>query len=298
MQILMHSFKAMGGQGQIQLANTPQAQSALHDALAELRRLEAQYSRYRTDSLVSTVNANAGLKPTACDAETESLLDFAQQLYERSQGLFDITSGVYRRAWDFASGQIPDQALLDQLKPLVGWNKIERHAHHIWLPQKGMEIDFGGLVKEYAVDRACLVLQSQGVESALVSLAGDLKAIGTKPDGQPWQAGIAHPRKPGQLLSTITLQSMALATSGDYERAIILNGQRYSHIIHPHTGWPVSYWQSVSVQASSCLVAGSLCTLAMLLQIEGLTFLQETGLTFLAVDPDGAAMMPVMQPAA
>ena len=290
MQPFVHNFKAMGGPGQIQLPDTPQAHSALHAALAELQRLEAQYSRYRPDSVVSTINANAGHKPTACDAETWSLLDFAQQLYERSQGLFDITSGVYRRAWNFASGQIPEQSTLEQLQPLVGWSKVERNAGHIGLPQKGMEIDLGGLVKEYSVDRVCMVLQSHGFESALVSLAGDLKAIGTKPDGQPWQAGIAHPRKPGQLMASIALHNMALATSGDYERVIVLNGQRYAHIIHPHTGWPVSHWQSVSVQAPSCLVAGGISTLAMLMQAQGLAFLQETGLSFLAIGPNGEAL--------
>ena len=289
MQPFVHNFKAMGGPGQIQVPDTPQAQSALHAALAELQRLEAQYSRYRPDSVVSTINANAGLRPMVCDAETWSLLDFAQQLYERSQGLFDITSGVYRRAWNFASGQMPEQSTLEQLQPLVGWSKVERNAGHIGLPQKGMEIDLGGLVKEYAVDRVCMVLQSHGVESALVSLAGDLKAIGTKPDGQPWQAGIAHPRKPGQLMASISLHNMALATSGDYERVIVLNGQRYAHIIHPQTGWPVSHWQSVSVQAPSCLVAGGISTLAMLMQAQGLAFLQETGLSFLAIGPNGNA---------
>ena len=290
MLTVVHNFKAMGGPGQIQLPGTPQAQSALNAALAELQRLEAQYSRYRPDSLVSTINANAGVKPTACDAETESLLDFAQQLYERSQGLFDITSGVYRRAWNFASRQVPEQNLLDQLQPLVGCNKVERNAGLIWLPQKGMEIDFGGLVKEYAVDRACMALQAHGIGSALVSLAGDMRALGTKPDGQPWQAGIAHPRKPGQLMATIALHNMALATSGDYERVIVLNGQRYAHIIHPHTGWPVGHWQSVSVQAPSCLVAGGISTLAMLMQAQGLAFLQETGLSFLAIGPNGQAL--------
>jgi len=290
MQILLHRFKAMGGPGQIQLPDTPQAQSALHAALAELQRLEAQYSRYRPESLVSTINANAGLKPTACNAETESLLDFAQQLFERSQGLFDITSGVYRRAWNFASGQVPEQSLLDQLQPLVGWSKVERNAGHIWLPQKGMEIDLGGLVKEYAVDRVCMALQAHGIGSALVSLAGDMRALGIKPDGQPWQAGIAHPRHAGHLSASIALHNMALATSGDYERVILLNGQRYAHLIHPHTGWPVSYWQSVSVQAHSCLVAGGISTLAMLMQAQGLAFLQETGLGFLAIGPNGEAL--------
>jgi len=290
MHSLVHHFKAMGGPGQIQLADTPHARHALQAALAELQRLEAHYSRYRPDSVVSTINANAGRQPTACDAETWSLLDFAHQLHTRSQGLFDITSGVYRRAWNFASAHIPDQGCLDQLKPLVGWGQVERSDQHVWLPHIGMEIDLGGLVKEYAVDRTCSVLQAHGIGSALVSLAGDMRALGSKPDGQPWQAGIAHPRQAGQLRASIALQDMALATSGDYERVIVLNGQRYAHLIDAHTGWPVSHWQSVSVQAASCLVAGSISTLAMLMQAQGLAFLQESGLSFLAIGPTGETL--------
>jgi thiamine biosynthesis lipoprotein len=135
-----------------------------------------------------------------------------------------------------------------------------------------------------------MALQAHGISSALVSLAGDMRALGTKPDGQSWQAGIAHPRHAGQLSASIALHNMALATSGDYERVIVLNGQRYAHLIDPNTGWPVSYWQSVSVQAPSCLVAGSISTLAMLMQAQGLAFLQETGLSFLAIGPNGEAL--------
>jgi thiamine biosynthesis lipoprotein len=135
-----------------------------------------------------------------------------------------------------------------------------------------------------------MALQAHGIGSALVSLAGDMRSLGTKPDGQPWQAGIAHPRQAGQLSASLALNNMALATSGDYERVIVLNGQRYAHLMDPHTGWPVSYWQSVSVQAPSCLVAGSISTLAMLMQAQGLAFLQETGLGFLAIGPNGETL--------
>lgn len=287
MHTTTHRFQAMGGPAQIQLPDTPHAAAALQAAQTELQRLEAKFSRYKPDSLLSQINARAGQGFTACDDETWALLDYAGQLHERSGGLFDITSGIYRKAWNFALASIPTQDTLDALRPCVGWADVVRQDRQIALPRAGMEIDLGGLVKEYAVDRVSMVLQSHGIHSALISMAGDLRALGSKTDGQDWQAGIAHPRQPGQLLASIALKNMALATSGDYERAIVLNGQRYAHIIHPHTGWPVSHWQSVSVQADSCLMAGSLCTLAMLMQEQGLELLQQSGLSFLAIGPTG-----------
>ncbi|MBD8049699.1 FAD:protein FMN transferase [Limnohabitans radicicola] len=287
MHITTHRFKAMGGPAQVLLPDTPQAPAAMRAVHTELQRLEAKYSRYKTDSLLSKINAHAGQGFTPCDNETWALLDYAEQLHERSGGLFDITSGVYRQVWNFELANIPNQDSLQSIRTLVGWSDVVRQNHQIALPRKGMEIDLGGLVKEYAVDRACMVLQSHGIDSALVSLAGDMRTLGTKPDGQPWQAGIAHPRQPGQLFASIELHNMALATSGDYERAIVLNGQRYAHIIHPGTGWPVSHWQSVSVQADNCLMAGSLCTMAMLMQEQGLELLQQSGLSFLAIGPTG-----------
>lgn len=287
MQTTLHQFKIMGGPGQIQLPESPAAPAALQAVHAELQRLENKYSRYKPSSLISQINAQAGRRYTPCDEETWSLLQYAQQLHDRSNGLFDITSGVYRKAWCFSNTEIPSQASLDALRPLVGWTHVKMQDHQIALPREGMEIDLGGLVKEYAVDSTCSILQAHGIHAALISLAGDMRALGTKPNGQDWQAGIAHPRKPGQLMATIPLNQMALATSGDYERAIVRHGKRYAHILHPHTGWPVQYWQSVSIQASTCLMAGSLCTLTMLMQAQGLALLRECGLSYLAIDANG-----------
>jgi len=188
MRITLHQFKAMGGPAQIQLPDTPQTNAALQATRIELQRLEAKYSRYKADSLISKINASAGQGFIACDEETWALLNYAEQLHDRSGGLFDITSGVYRRAWDFSTANIPSQSCLDAIRPLVCWAEVVRENDQIALPRTGMELDLGGLVKEYAVDRACTVLQSHGIHSALISLAGDLRALGTKPNGQPWQA--------------------------------------------------------------------------------------------------------------
>lgn len=291
--LVQHTFRAMGGRGHIQCQAQAQTTQALQAACAEIQRLEQRYSRYLPGSWVSQVNAQAGIGPVPCDDEAWALLHYAQQLYEQSEGLFDLTSGVYRQAWNFASGQLPTPDAIDALRPLVGWGRVQREGQHIFLPQAGMQIDLGGLVKEYAVDRACDVLQAHGVDAALVNLGGDVRALGVKPDGQAWQAGIQHPRQPERLLASISLQHMALATSGDYERYIEVQGRRYTHILNPRTGWPVSHWQSVSVQAPTCLLAGSLSSVAMLLGEKALPWLQESGLSFLAIAPDGT---PISSP--
>lgn len=291
MNLFTTAFKALGGPGEIQLAAPDEASARrwFKAALDEIDRIEITYSRYRPDSLISRINAAAGSGAVACDAETLGLLDVAQALYDQSGGRFDITSGVWRRAWNFRDPQadIPTQAQLDELAPLVGWRWVERDGTQVRLPRAGMELDFGGIGKEYAVDRAAVVLMEHGAQHALVNLAGDLRAVGPKPDGSPWQVGIQHPEKPDAVMAEIPLSEGALATSGDYQRCLWRNGRRYSHLLNATTGWPVDYWRSVSVRAPSALLAGGLSTCAMLMEGQGLELLKRSGVDFLAVDAHG-----------
>lgn len=256
-------------------------------AVAEVRRIETAFSRYRPDSIVSRMNAAAGGAPVRCDAETLALLDYADQLHRSSGGLFDITSGVLRRAWDFRQPRLPDPALLTQLCSQVGWDRVERDGDAVRLPEAGMELDFGGFGKEYAADRAAAVLHAAGARHGYVNLGGDLHALGPQPDGQPWLIGIQHPRERDGVAAELALSQGGLATSGDYERFFELDGRRYCHVLDPRTGWPVAHWQSVSVAAPLCIAAGSATTIAMLLQGEGEAFLHDTGLAWLAIGPDG-----------
>ncbi len=155
------------------------------------------------------------------------------------------------------------------------------------LPRRGMEIDFGGIGKEYAADRAATILQDEGVSHALVNLAGDVRALGTQPDGAPWRVAIRHPRREGAVIAYVELAGGAVATSGDYERYFDLDGRRYCHILNPRTAMPVAHWQSVSVVAPLCVVAGSCATIAMLLEGRGETFLAAQGVHYIAIGPDG-----------
>jgi thiamine biosynthesis lipoprotein len=265
-----------------------QRQQLALQAEAEVARIEARYSRYRPDSVLAQINAAAGSGQTvAVDAEAASLLDFAASLHADSDGLFDITSGVLRRAWDFRAGLVPTDQALAALLPLVGWRQVQWQGQAIALPLAGMELDFGGFGKEYAADRAATLLQGLGQQHGYVNLGGDIRVLGPRVDGQAWQFGIQHPRQPGAVLASVAVAQGALATSGDYERYLVHQGVRYCHILDPRSGWPTHHWQSISVVAPACVAAGALTTVAMLQGPDGLAFLQAQGVAYLAVDEQG-----------
>ena len=263
----------------------PALAAAAQQAIGEVRRIEAKYTRYRDDSIVSRINAAAGARaPVEVDAETAALLDFAAQLHASSDGLFDITSGVLRRAWDFRAGRVPEPAALAELLPLIGWAQVEWLGQRIRLPRAGMEIDFGGFGKEYAADRAMAVLAASGQEHGFVNLGGDIRVLGPRADSSAWRFGIQHPRRANATIASVDMREGALASSGDYERFFELDGRRYCHILDPRTGWPVASWASISVTAPACAAAGALSTIAMLKGPQALEFLATQGATSLAID--------------
>jgi len=251
----------------------------------EIYRLEQKYSRYREDSVTSKINNSAGNHTgIKLDAETALLLNYAQVGFEQSDGLFDITSGILRKAWNFRAQKIPTQKQIEDLLPLIGWAKVHWQAPQLCLPLYGMEIDFGGYVKEYAADVAANLCRAEGVTGGLINLGGDICIIGPHPDGTPWKVGIRHPRKPDTPMSFIMMSKGGLASSGDYERFMIVDGVRYAHILNPLTGWPVNSLASTSVCAEQCVVAGTSSTIAMLKgEQQGVAWLQELGLPYLCM---------------
>ena len=283
-------FNAMGSPCDIQLFahNEVQARQAADAAIADVQRLEALYSRYRSTSFLSEINREAASGGSIrVDDETASLLDYAVACYEQSDGLFDITSGILRRAWKFDQGKLPEQSLIDELLDKVGWHKVTWKRPVLAFSVPGMEIDFGGVVKEYAVDRAAALCYAQGIKHGVVNLGGDIKVIGPRGDGSPWRVGIRHPRDKTAILDTLLLYEGALASSGDYERCITVNGVRYGHVLNPKTGWPVQYLAAVSVVGDFCVVAGSASTIAMLKEEQGTDWLNDLGLPSLWVDVRG-----------
>ncbi len=228
-------------------------------------RIEAKYSRYRGDGMVRVINSADGA-PVIVDDETANLIDFATLVHKLSGGSFDITSGVLRRAWRFDGGRrLPRHAEVDALLPLVGWSKVRWDRPRIQL-LPGMEIDFGGIGKEYAVDQATKLAASMCDDAVLVNFGGDLAVTRAREAGRPWRVGIeAADGSHGRAEKLIDLHASALATSGDSYRYVEAGGKRLSHILDPRDGRPVrGAPRSVTVAAATCTQAGMLTTLAML----------------------------------
>jgi thiamine biosynthesis lipoprotein len=263
--IVAVTFRAMASPCEVLLDtdDLDLAQQLGRAAADEAWRIEAKYSRYLPDSLVSAINRSQG-QPITVDAETAALLDYAAECHRLSSGKFDITSGILRRCWKFdGSDRVPDPPAVSSLLPFIGFEKLNWQRPQISVPP-GMEIDFGGFGKEYAVDRALALVSANHAVAALVNFGGDLAANRANRAG-PWQVAVERPdteREPRLLLE---LAQGALATSGDSHRFLLRDGVRYSHILDVHDGWPVrGVPRSVSVVASSCVAAGMLATLAML----------------------------------
>jgi len=252
---------------------------------SEVRRIEQKYSRYRDASVLSQINASAGGRPVEIDNETQWLLDYALVGFEQSDGLFDITSGVLRQVWDFKAGLLPSAAQLEPVRRKIGFDRITVSNHGITLPE-GMEIDFGGIGKEYAADAAAGLARRGGITSGIIDLGGGLHILGPKADGSPWMLGVRNPRAPEEAIASLPVYQGGMASSGDYERYFEHSGERYCHILNPRTGYPASCWASVTVLAPSCLLAGTLSTIAMLKEAEGECWLQEQEISALLIRPD------------
>jgi len=288
MNFHQHNFTAMASPCKFILqGEVPAIKQACLKAEAEVQRIEQKFSRYRESSLLQVINKNAGIRSTKIDAETAGLLNYAQLCYQQSDGLFDITSGILRKAWNFKSNTLPREETLQQLLPLINWSTVQWDQDEIFLPNKNMEIDFGGFGKEYAADRAAEIFQSLGIQHGLVDLGGDIRIIGDKADKSGWNIGIRDPKQPESAISHITLHQGAMATSGNYERFMQIESQHYCHIMKANTGWPVNHWASVTILAPQCLVAGSLATLTMLAEENGEAWLKEQEVPFLTIDIKG-----------
>jgi thiamine biosynthesis lipoprotein len=259
------SFKAMASPCEV-IIETEDSEEAEHLSgiiAAEAWRIEQKFSRYRDDNITFRINKSAG-KIIEVDDETARLLDFSDQLFQMSDGMFDVTSGVLRQAWHFdKSDNIPAQCQIDSLLPIIGWDKVSWNRPKLQL-LPDMEIDLGGIGKEYAVDRCALLVREMSPTSVLINLGGDISISAPRKDGSQWTIGrlTSDPSAP---VGVIKLKQGALATSGDEHRYLEKNGKRYCHVLNPKTGWPVEDPpHTVSVAAATCIEAGMLSTLALL----------------------------------
>lgn len=286
---IVRHFKAFGCTNVVQVAG-PQAeifQPVLDQCVAEALRIERKYSRYRDDSVTAEINRSAGKYAVRVDNETLALLEFADNCYRESEGVFDLTSGVLRHVWDFAQARVPTEDEIARTLAKIGWSKIAREGESVFLTESDMEVDFGGIGKEYAADRLASILTNNGIKSGVVNLGGDVRVLGPR-GPRPWRIGIAHPRRAGDVIAVVEAQSVAIATSGDYERFFERGGERYCHIFNARTGWPNVHFQSVTIIADSTLAAGAIATMCMLLEAEqARKFLEGYGVSYLLVDQTG-----------
>lgn len=282
----------------------------------EALRIEHKFSRYRDDSVIGRLHAHAAAhpgQPFEVDEETAALLDLAAQCHALSDGRFDITSGVLRRVWRFdGSDRVPDAAAVQAVCRDIGWARVRWQRPAITLPG-GMELDLGGIGKEYAVDRVLGLLRQHSDRPLLVNFGGDLAVSGPRADGRPWHVGIERPppqagtsgaqaaasgahvgrsadpatdRSAGRGLmpdaaGLLAVRAGGIATSGDARRFLLKDGVRYGHILDPRTGWPVrDAPRSVTVAAPTCTEAGLLATLAMLQGPDAEALLAAQGLPY------------------
>jgi len=251
-------------------------------AIAECAwQIEARYSRYRSGNLVHRINTANGA-PVELDEEAANLIDFAARLTQLSGGAFDITCGILRKAWTFdGSDRVPTRSQVDELLPFIGWDKV-RWQRPILQLRPGMQIDFGGIGKEYAVDRAAALADALAPNvSCLVNFGGDIAVRHPRRDGKPWCIGIEACDAEAEHVGTIRLRSGAVATSGDSKRFLLKDGKRYSHVLDARTGWPVENApRSVTVLADTCTQAGTFATLALLAGADARSFLEAQRLEF------------------
>lgn len=290
MRLYSTEFFAMGTPCSVHLyaVDPAQAQAGRAAAEAEVRRLEQKYSRYRPDSYLSEINAVADQGGALdIDTETAALIDFAFGCHRRSEGRFDITSGLLRKAWDFTGSRLPAQSALDRLLPRVGMARLEWTSPRLAFGVAGMELDLGGIVKEYAADRAARACAAEGLAHGLIDLGGDIRIFGPQPAGQPWSIGVRRPDAPETPMAVLDLADGGLASSGAYERFMMVAGRRYCHILDPRTGWPVEGLTAVSVAAPTCQEAGAICTIAMLMGAEAPDWLSGLGYRHVWMDDRG-----------
>ena len=269
------TFKAMASPCEILIRckKKSEAEELASLALSETRRIERTYSRYRDDNIVYAINNSNGSRIEA-DGELSGLLDYAAQCYKLSGGLFDITSGVLRKAWRFDGSEYkPNDQLIESLLECIGWDKVEWDGKSLRM-RPGMEIDFGGIGKEYAVDMVAEKLFDASHLPLMINFGGDIRAVTSDPNPNPWIVGVEDPGRENSAVGEIKLINGGIATSGDLCRYCLVNGVRLGHILNPQTGWPVKgaysktaaagCRRSVTVLGNFCIEAGFLATLAIL----------------------------------
>ncbi len=287
------------------------AEKAIDAAFSEIEKLEKLSNFFSSGSEVSRINRNAGISVVKVSPDISDVLEKALLVSEKTGGAFDVTMGPVITLYDFYKKIKPEQGTIKKNLSLVNYRKliIDRNKYTAYLKKKGMLIDLGGISKGYAADKAVETLKRNGISSGLVSVAGDIKAFGLKPDKRPWKIGIRNPRippdpplsplakgglrgvkgrVPDDIMATIELKDMAISTSGDYERCFILDGKRYHHLLSPKTGYPAEECRSVSIITKEGVFTDAFATGVFILGPEkGMKVLEKMGFDGVIVASQG-----------
>ncbi len=234
-------------------------------AVNEIRRIEQLLTTFSDDSETNQINAAAGRQPVAVSREVFQLIERSLKISALTQGAFDISYGsVDKKLWNFDQhmNSLPDKATAKRMVRLINYRNIilDRDNCTVFLLHEGMRIGFGGIGKGYAAERAKAVLVNAGLANGIVNASGDLTAWGCQPDGSPWTIGIVNPNLSGHVFSYLNITDMAIATSGNYEKFIMVNGEKYSHTIDPRTGLPVKGIKSVTIITPNAEIADAMAT--------------------------------------
>jgi FAD:protein FMN transferase len=247
--------------------------SAIEAGIAEVQRIEKLLTTFADDSITNIINRQAGVSPVQVSSEVYLLIERSIKISKLTQGAFDITYGsIDKSFWNFDTKMtsLPDATIAKSAVELVNYKNVllDKGASTVFLRKSGMRLGFGGIGKGYAAERAKATMMSIGSESGVVNAAGDLTAWGRQPNGKPWTIGIADPNSNHRLFSHFEINNMSIATSGDYEKYVIIDGQKYSHTIDPNTGMPVQGIKSASVICPNAELADALTTPLIVMGID------------------------------
>ena len=293
MPLVQRTVLLMGNRFDIGVVSSAkeQAEQAIEKSIAEIKRIEALLTTFSDDSQTNQINQNAGIKPVKVDKEVYALIERAQRISKLTQGAFDLSYGSLDKSfWNFDQKmtQLPSAEQALKAVGLIDYRNIVLEEGTVFLREKGMRIGFGGIGKGYAADRAKQVLQEEGFKNGVVNASGDMNAWGVREDGQSWKVGISNPDSPQEIMAEFDLQNAAVATSGNYEKFVWIDGVKYSHTIHPKTGFPIRGIKSVTVFAPFAELADALTTPIAVMGVEvGLDLInQMTGVACLIISDE------------
>jgi FAD:protein FMN transferase len=293
--IYHRSLKLMGNRFQLSVMcdNEDQANQCIDEGIHEIQRIERLLTTYSEESETALINRHAGIKPVLVSEETFKIIERSIRISKVTQGAFDITYGsVDKRLWNFDTNlnSLPDKVTAKKMSRLINYRNIILDKAHstVMLKERGMRIGFGGIGKGYAAERAKLIMKEMGVKSGIVNAAGDMTTWGLQPNGKPWTIGIADPNSKDKIFSFLDITDMAVATSGNYEKYILIDGKKYSHTINPKTGLPITGIKSVTIISQNAEIADAMATPLMIMGIvPGLTMInQMKGIEAILVDDD------------